>query len=179
MNGEDIDAREKMALAAMQAGAAFSNASVCLVHGMSRPIGAIFHVPHGVSNAMMLPAVLEFSKDSSVSRLAMIGRLIRPDLTELLEGELAMVTIREVKQLCRDLHIPNMKTWGIDKAKLDSFVGKMAADAISSGSPGNHPRIPTEEEIIELYYTCYDYDFSSALNQSKTSVPRAHIQSWG
>ena len=77
-DGNDVDARDKMSLAAMQAGVAFSNASVCLVHGMSRPIGALFHVPHGVSNAMLLPAVLEFSKDSAAERLAVIARLVNP-----------------------------------------------------------------------------------------------------
>ena len=58
-NGEN-QAREAMMLGATLAGIAFSNASVALVHGMSRPIGAFFHVPHGLSNAMLLPAVTEF-----------------------------------------------------------------------------------------------------------------------
>ncbi len=72
-HGDDIDAREAMSLGSMQAGLSFSNASVALVHGMSRPIGALFHVPHGISNAMLLPAVLEYSKDACVDRLADIG----------------------------------------------------------------------------------------------------------
>ena len=50
-----------MALAACQGGMAFTNSSVCLVHGMSRPIGAVFHLPHGLSNAVLLPAVTRFS----------------------------------------------------------------------------------------------------------------------
>ena len=57
-----------MMLAATQAGVAFSNSSVALVHGMSRPIGARFHVPHGMSNAMLLPAVTEFSVPAAVER---------------------------------------------------------------------------------------------------------------
>src|SRR5690606_16381106 len=59
-NGDDLEARTQMSLASMQAGIAFSNSSVCLVHGMSRPIGALFHVPHGISNAMLLSCVLDF-----------------------------------------------------------------------------------------------------------------------
>ncbi|WCK54089.1 iron-containing alcohol dehydrogenase [Aneurinibacillus sp. Ricciae_BoGa-3] len=159
-DGNDIDARENMALASMQAGAAFPNSSVTLVHGMSRPIGALFHVPHGVSNAMLLPAVLEFTRESAIERLAVIGRIIRPELSELSNEELSDVTIAEIKQLCQDLNIPNMKTWGIDKGKLDELVSKMATDAIDSGSPANNPKVPSHEEIIELYYRCYDYDFS-------------------
>src|SRR5271169_4613749 len=67
-------ARESMMLAATQAGLAFSNASVALVHGMSRPIGVHFHVPHGLSNAMLLPAVTAFSVQASTQRYADCAR---------------------------------------------------------------------------------------------------------
>ncbi|PLS06948.1 iron-containing alcohol dehydrogenase [Neobacillus cucumis] len=159
-NGEDQEAREKMALASMQAGLAFTNASVTLVHGMSRPIGALFHVPHGISNAMLLPAVLEYTKESAVERLAVIGRLLRPDLIGLSPEELADVTVNEVKKLCCDLNIPNMKDYGLNQEKFNEVVAKMATDALASGSPGNNPRVPSHEEIIELYHICFDYDFT-------------------
>ncbi|MGG3791876.1 iron-containing alcohol dehydrogenase [Geobacillus thermodenitrificans] len=160
-NGQDIEAREKMAIAAMKAGMAFSNASVTLVHGMSRPIGALFHVPHGVSNAMLLPGVLEFTKESATERLAVIARLINPQLKDVSDDEAADALVEEVKQLCRDLHIPNMKTWGIDKTAFDKAVDKMAADALASGSPSNNPRVPTHEEIVALYHICYDYRYDT------------------
>ena len=67
-------AREAMMLGAMQAGMAFTNSSVALVHGMSRPIGAHFHVPHGLSNAMLLPAVTRFGLDRATARYAEAGR---------------------------------------------------------------------------------------------------------
>ncbi|MCP8967073.1 iron-containing alcohol dehydrogenase [Ectobacillus ponti] len=159
-DGNDLEARENMALGSMLAGVAFSNASVTLVHGMSRPIGAMFHVPHGVSNAMLLPAVLEFTKESALVRLAVIGRLIKPELQGQADADVAEAVIAEVKQLCQDLQIPNMKTWGIDKDRLEQVVEKMATDALASGSPGNNPRVPTHEEIVALYHVCYDYDFS-------------------
>jgi len=160
-NGQDIEAREKMAIAAMKAGMAFSNASVTLVHGMSRPIGALFHVPHGVSNAMLLPGVLEFTKESAIERLAVIARLLTPPLKDVSDAEAADVLVEEVKQLCRDLHIPNMKTWGIDKTAFDKAVDKMATDALASGSPANNPRVPTHEEIVALYHICYDYRYDA------------------
>ncbi|NNU83524.1 iron-containing alcohol dehydrogenase [Geobacillus sp. BMUD] len=160
-NGQDIEAREKMAIAAMKAGMAFSNASVTLVHGMSRPIGALFHVPHGVSNAMLLPGVLEFTKDSATERLAVVARLINPQLKDVSDAEAADALVEEVKQLCRDLHIPNMKTWGIDKAAFDKAVDKMAADALASGSPANNPKVPTHGEIVALYHYCYDYQYNT------------------
>ncbi len=161
-DGENIDAREKMAIASMQAGIAFSNASVTLIHGMSRPIGALFHVPHGVSNAMLLPGVLEFTKESAIDELATIGRMISPESTALTETELADFTISTIKQLCSDLKIPNMKTWGIDEQKFQQVIDKMATDAIASGSPANNPKVPTKQEIVDLYNYCYQYDFSGS-----------------
>ncbi|SEM93828.1 iron-containing alcohol dehydrogenase [Lihuaxuella thermophila] len=163
-NGSDLEAREHMAIAAMQAGMAFSNASVCLVHGMSRPIGAVFHVPHGISNAMLLPAVLEFSKEACIERLAAIGRVYCDDLKALADERAADEFVSMIKQLCLDLNIPNMKEQGIDRAKLEQVVDKMAADALESGSPAMNPRIPTHAEIVELYRVCYDYNFQSIGN---------------
>ncbi|WP_010283102.1 iron-containing alcohol dehydrogenase [Bacillus timonensis] len=164
-NGSNIEAREKMSLGALKAGIAFSNASVCLVHGMSRPIGAIFHVPHGVSNAMLLPAILEYSKPNCIDRLASIGRIIKPELSGSSNEEIANMVVHDIKKLCLNLNIPNMKEWGIEKQELDKVVGKMAKDAIASGSPGNNPRIPTEEEIIELYQICFDYKYERVTNK--------------
>ena len=69
-------AREGMMLGATQAGLAFSNSSVALVHGMSRPIGAHFHVPHGLSNAMLLPAITRFSVSAAEARYAEAARRI-------------------------------------------------------------------------------------------------------
>jgi alcohol dehydrogenase class IV len=163
-DGDNLDAREKMAIASMQAGLAFSNASVTLVHGMSRPIGAIFHVPHGISNAMLLPAVLEFTKESAIDALAAIGRIISPELKASTNEELADVTINKIKQLCTDLNIPNMKKWGIDDNKFQQVVHKMATDAIASGSPANNPKVPSHQEIVDLYYYCYNYNFSASKN---------------
>ncbi|GGJ93208.1 1,3-propanediol dehydrogenase [Calditerricola satsumensis] len=111
-NGQDLEAREAMALAAMEAGMAFSNASVALVHGMSRPVGALFHVPHGIANAMLMPAVLEYTKPACVARLAVIGRAMCPDVAGASDEEAAEEAIREIKRLCRDLAIPNLQAWG-------------------------------------------------------------------
>lgn len=159
--GENVDAREAMSLGSLQAGMAFSNASVCLVHGMSRPIGALFHVPHGISNAMLLPAVLEFSQEACVDRLADIGRIFQPENESLSNEEAAVIAVQSVKDLCLKLNIPNLRGWGIDQEAFNEAVGKMAVDAIDSGSPGNNPRVPSQSELEELYHVCYDYQFSS------------------
>lgn len=158
-DGSNLDAREKMSLGSLQAGMAFSNASVCLVHGMSRPIGALFHVPHGYSNAMLLPAVLEFSKEACVGRLADLGRIFLPNKS-LSDKEAAEIAVESIKKICNDLEIPNLHEWGIDEQEYKLAVGKMSLDAFDSGSPANNPRVPSVQELEELYLRCFDYQFS-------------------
>lgn len=158
-DGENLDAREAMSLGSMQAGMAFSNASVCLVHGMSRPIGALFHVPHGYSNAMLLPAVLEFSQNACIERLADVGRIFDPQLEQESDEVASLSAVSAVKHLCMTLNIPNLQGWGINRDLFDKAISKMAIDALASGSPGNNPRVPTQQEIEELYGICYSYNF--------------------
>ncbi|MEH7525454.1 iron-containing alcohol dehydrogenase [Bacillus sp. JJ1503] len=158
-DGNNIKARGAMSLGSLQAGMAFSNSSVCLVHGMSRPIGALFHVPHGYSNAMLLPAVLEFSKDSCIDRLADLGRIFAKGGKEFSNVEAADLAVESVKELCHTLHIPNLKGWGIDEKAFQLAISKMAKDAMDSGSPANNPKVPTKQELEELYMDCYHYNF--------------------
>ena len=158
-HGDDIDAREAMSLGSMQAGLSFSNASVALVHGMSRPIGALFHVPHGISNAMLLPAVLEFTKDACVERLADIGQFFNKDGQCGTQEELATLAIESIKELCKKMGIGNLRQWGIEEEAFYAAIPKMATDAIASGSPGNNPKVPTQDELMELYKIAYHYEF--------------------
>ncbi|GAA3319380.1 hypothetical protein GCM10020331_026040 [Ectobacillus funiculus] len=109
---------------------------------------------------MLLPAVLEFTKEEAAARLAEVARKVLKERVGLSEKELVEEFINEVKQLCKDLGIPNLKAWGIDKDKLDAVVAKMAEDAIISGSPANNPKVPTHDEIVNLYYVCYEYELS-------------------
>lgn len=158
-NGDDLESRNLVALGSMLAGAAFSNASVTLVHGMSRPIGALFHVPHGISNAMLLPAVLEFTKESALERLARISKILNPGLDAHSDEQLADAAVQEIKKLCASLQIPNLMKWGIGREQFEEAIPKMCRDALASGSPGNNPRVPDAEEIANLYRVCYDYEF--------------------
>lgn len=159
-DGQNFEARNNMSLAALEAGLAFSNASVTLIHGMSRPIGALFHVPHGISNAMLLPAILDFTRDDAIQSLAEIARFLHPELNQS-DEQLADLFIAEVKQLCQTLEIPNLRQWGIDPETFERSLDKMASDALISGSPANNPRVPTHEEIMELYRTCFDYQYDT------------------
>lgn len=144
-------AREKMMLGATQAGMAFSASSVALVHGMSRPIGAHFHVPHGLSNAMLLPAVTRFSVPAALARYAEAARAM--GIAPASEGDQAAAArlVEELGALNRDLDVPTPRKFGIKAARWESLAGTMADQALASGSPANNPRVPTREEILALY----------------------------
>lgn len=144
-------AREAVMLAATQAGLAFSNSSVCLVHGMSRPIGAFFHVPHGLSNAMLLPAVTAFSIQAASTRYADCARYMGVASVQDSDDVANKKLLQELRQLNIDLDVPTPKSYGIDKNTYFSLLPTMAEQAQASGSPGNNPRIPTLEEMVALY----------------------------
>jgi alcohol dehydrogenase class IV len=144
-------ARESMMLAATQAGLAFSNASIALVHGMSRPIGAHFHVPHGLSNAMLLPAVTAFSVKAAERRYADCARVIGVADQSDSEAEAGSKLVNALFERNQDLEVPSPKKFGIREERYFSLIPTMAKQALASGSPQNNPRIPTSEEIEKIY----------------------------
>jgi alcohol dehydrogenase class IV len=144
-------AREAMMLGATEAGLAFSNSSVALVHGMSRPIGAHFHVPHGLSNAMLLPAITRFSVSGAEGRYAEAARRIGFAEAGDSDGTAAAKLITGLERLNRDLSVPTPAEYGIDEAAWTGKMALMAEQALASGSPGNNPRVPTAAEIVGLY----------------------------
>jgi alcohol dehydrogenase class IV len=165
VDGSDLEARAGMARAAYEGGAAFANASVCLVHGMSRPLGAVFHVPHGLSNAVLLPAVTAFSLPGAPERYAEVARALglvggagggdgqtaasrAPDGTAA-DGE---ALLRGLEDLNRRLEVPRLRDLpGVTRGAFDAALPKMAEDALASGSPERNPVVPTAAQIEELY----------------------------
>ncbi|MCU0888112.1 MAG: iron-containing alcohol dehydrogenase [Rubritepida sp.] len=154
-DGANPAAREAMMLGATLAGLAFSNASVALVHGMSRPIGAHFHVPHGLSNAMLLPAVTRFSLSAALPRYAEAARVIGCAAPEDADQVAAAKLVEELGALNRDLEVPSPAAWGIAEGRWNGLLPMMAEQALASGSPGNNPRIPDAAEIMALYAQAY------------------------
>ncbi|WP_115720413.1 iron-containing alcohol dehydrogenase [Gallaecimonas mangrovi] len=150
-HGDDAKARAAMMLGANLAGIAFSNASVALVHGMSRPIGAFFHVPHGLSNAMLLPAVTAWSIPAAQERYAdcakALGFAHMDDDTATANGKL----LAELAAINRELQVPTPADFGIEKARFFEVRHTMAEQALASGSPGNNPRVASADEIVALY----------------------------
>jgi alcohol dehydrogenase class IV len=148
---DNRDAREAMMLAATQAGIAFSNSSVALVHGMSRPIGAKFHVPHGMSNAMLLPAVTEFSVSAAAGRYAECARAMGMLATNSSDAEAVALLVRNLHALNVTLKVPTPAEFGIDRQAWEESIPSMVQQALASGSPANNPRVPSEVEMKGLY----------------------------
>lgn len=148
---DNLKAKEAMMLGATLAGIAFSNASVGLVHGMSRPIGVHFHVPHGMSNAMLLPTITEYSLPGAprkYAECAMHMGLIA-DIEDLALAHQTL--IRELQQINQILEVPTLSEFGVETSHYHDLLTNMAEQALASGSPGNNPKIPVLNDIIELY----------------------------
>ncbi len=156
-DGKNLAARENVMLGSMYAGIAFSNASVALVHGMSRPIGGFFGIGHGLSNAALLGNIMEFSYLGSPRRYKEIavsmGKKINEDLSD---EQAAKLSVDAVKELIADLKIPSLKEMGVDKKRLSDVAAGMAEAAIASGSPGNNPKHATKDEMVEIYLKSYE-----------------------
>ncbi|NVJ92617.1 MAG: iron-containing alcohol dehydrogenase [Methylocystaceae bacterium] len=148
---KDIEAREGLMLASTLGGLAFSNASISLVHAMSRPLGALFHVPHGMSNAMLLPQITSFSLESAYDRYAECARVIGFASKDVSDEVAAQELVKGLYRYQVDMEIPSISQFGIDQTEFESSLNKMAKDALASGAPLFNPRVPTEEEIVKLY----------------------------
>lgn len=154
-NGYDTRAREEMALAAFEAGVCINNSSVTIVHGMSRPIGALFHVPHGLSNAMLLKECLSFALDGAYDRFADLGRAIGAAGEEDSDKEAAEKLIEQIDQLCRTCEVPTLREFGVTEDDFAEQIEKMSEDAIASGSPGNTRKTVAKEDCVKIYCRLY------------------------
>ena len=154
-NGSSRNARKEMALAALEAGIAFNNACVTIVHGLSRPIGALFHVPHGTSNAILLHPCLKYVMDGAVERFAVLGREIKAAGGQDDDKSAAEKFIEEVRKLCRKCGIGSPDCYGIEKEAFLEAVPKMAEDAVASGSPANTRKKIQKEDIIKIYQSLW------------------------
>lgn len=145
-------AREAMSLAALQGGLAFTNSSVCLVHGMSRPLGLMFKLAHGLSNSVLLPAVTRFSWGGSKQRYAHVARMMKLASSKGSDEFACEALVDCLDELNSELEVPRLRECcGGDAAKFRAALQKMAADALVSGSPQNNPVVPSAEEIMELF----------------------------
>lgn len=151
---DDVEARKQMALAALEAGIAFNNSSVTIIHGMSRPIGALFHVAHGLSNAILMENCLQFALNGAYARFAEIARFcnISTNQNDQYASEEFMKYLHNFLQI---FNLPIMSEIGIDRNEYEKMIDKMAKDAQASGSPGNTIKSVSIQDMKEIYLKTY------------------------
>lgn len=148
---EDHEAREGLMLAATFGGLAFSNASVGLIHGMSRPLGSFFHVPHGMGNAMLLPIVIRFAQSAAPERYATCGRAAGLAETGSDDDFANKKLLSGLFRFNYHLNVPSIQGFGVNEKSFEDALEPMTDDALRSGAQLNTPRIATRQNIIGLY----------------------------
>jgi len=127
-NGQDLEARERMAVAASMAGLAFTRVGVGYVHAISHQLGGLYHVPHGLANAIVMPCVLEFSKPKCVQRLAELARVSDIGESGASNAELADAFIARIRKLNADMQIPaSIKE--LKREDFDKIIDRAFAEA--------------------------------------------------
>ena len=142
------EARDGMAVAQYVAGMAFSNVGLGAVHGMAHPLGAIFDIPHGVANALLLPIVMEFNAPAAIDKYVIIAKAMNAYKDGMTREEAAEAAVEAVRQLSIRVGIPqHLAELGIKEEDLPRLAKAAFADVCT---PGN-PRDITEQDILELY----------------------------
>jgi len=119
---------------------------------MSRPIGAMFHLAHGLSNALLLPALTRWSLPGAVARYAQITRLVGAAANGATDETAAANLPDYLEKLNARLGIGRLRDFiKMDAVAFEQKLPAMADAALASGSPQNNPVVPTAAEIIELY----------------------------
>lgn len=150
-DGSNEEARVEMSVAALEAGIAFNNASVTLIHGMSRPIGALFHVPHGLSNAMLMKVCLSFALEGAYDRFAVLGQAVGAADGQDPDQVAAQKFLAALGTLTKELETPTPAEYGISREEFFAVIPKMAHDAMDSGSPQNTRKEMTRADVEQMY----------------------------
>ncbi|CAN5362087.1 iron-containing alcohol dehydrogenase [soil metagenome] len=155
-DGADRGARENMMLASLLAGIAFSNSSVALVHGMSRPIGAQFGIAHGLSNAVLFAEVTRYSLPGALARYADCARALGVAAQELPDPAAADALVAAIVQLTEVLGVPALRNLGVAEDAWRRAIPDMAGQALASGSPANNPVVPEAGDIRAIYERIFE-----------------------
>ena len=148
----NAEARNGMAVAQYVAGMAFSNVGLGAVHGMAHPLGAIFDIPHGVANALLLPVVMEFNAPAALDKYVLIAKAMNAYDDLMSPEEAAKAAVEAVRQLSIRVGIPqHLSELGIKEEDLPRLAKAAAADVCT---PGN-PREVSENDLLELYKKAY------------------------
>ncbi len=151
--GSDAEARSDMLLGSMLAGQAFANSPVAAVHALAYPLGGHFHIPHGLSNALVLPHVLRFNVVTSPQPYAELGPYAFPDLSKFEGQERAAAFCDRLADLSRDCGLqPNLRAMNIP----EDILPRLASDAMNQTRLlVNNPRPLTEADALAIYRAAY------------------------
>jgi len=143
----NLEAMSYMVLAATMAGMAFPNTRLTIVHSMSQPVGGHYGVPHGVANAVLLPLVMEFNLLGNAERFGDVARAMGEDTTGLTAMEAARLSVMAVKEMSRDIGIPeNFKSYGVKEESIPALV----EDSMKSGNVAVNPVRVTREALAAI-----------------------------
>jgi len=147
-NGEDMEARDAMMYAQFLGGMAFNNAVLGYVHAMAHQLGGFYDLPHGVCNAILLPAVSKFNLIAKMDRFADIAVAMGENVDGLSTRDAAFKAIEAIKALSADIGIPaGLTELGVKEEDLEV----MAKNAMKDACGGTNPRCPNLEEVINIF----------------------------
>ena len=148
-DGSNLEARSQMLLGSMLAGMAFANSPVAAVHALAYPIGAIFHVPHGLSNALVLTQVLRFNLPEAEGLYAELAPIVDPKSQGMNVGQRARLFVDAIAAICRDCNVPaSLADVGIARSDLK----KLAEDAMKQTRLlVNNPREVSFDDALAIY----------------------------
>lgn len=150
-DGNDKEARENMSFAAYEAGVAINGSPTTIIHGMSRPIGACFHVPHGISNAMLAVECLRAVMEGCYEKFARLAVVIGAAKEGCNPKEGAEKFLEALEKLTIELKVPTLREYGLNLEEFAAMEDKMAGDSVASGSPANCWKVLSKEEQIAIY----------------------------
>ncbi|GJE13029.1 iron-containing alcohol dehydrogenase [Methylobacterium longum] len=148
-DGKNLEARSGMLLGSMLAGMAFANAPVAAVHALAYPVGALFHVPHGLSNALVLMGVMRFNLSHAEGLYAELAPILDPAAADLPQPEAAKRFVESLDAICRDCKVPaSLAEVGVARQDLE----RMATDAMKQTRLlVNNPREVTYDDAFAIY----------------------------
>lgn len=151
-DGQNIEARNKMAWGQFTAGQAFSNCGLGYVHSMAHQLGGTYDLPHGVCNAILLPHVEAFNASVCGDKFRNIAEALGVDTSKMTTEQANTAAIDAIKKLSTDVGIPSgLKELGVKEADFE----KMAKNALLDVCTGGNPRPVTLEDTIEIYKSAF------------------------
>lgn len=151
-NGSNLEAREQMAYAQFMAGMAFNNALLGYVHAMAHQLGATYHLPHGICNAVLLPHVQRFNLTANPEKFVDIAQAMGKEVHGLTTEEAAQLAIEAMNELARKVNIPaTLAELGVNQGDID----KLSESTLNDVCCLTNPRQATKQEIAEIFQAAW------------------------